>query len=489
MPGSEGDVDHAANGFNPTDILTDFDYGRISTLPNGQTFREYDVFAAVKMVEILPGIQYEAWTYNGRVPGPTFRCTEGDHVRINFTNGTGHPHTMHFHGIHPGSMDGVYEQVLPGGRFVYEFDAEPFGLHLYHCHIFPLAEHIARGLYGTFIIDPKGGRPKADREIVMVMSGTDLDFDSQNDVYAVNFIPFHFDRHPIKIKIGELVRVYLVNLLEFDPGQFIPSACQFLQLLSDWDQPDANRIHGYHCADASTARYPGISLQISRQIHVPRAQNRVRGTGLDGPVRGGGVTMEATLHPPTRGSRLALLFAVPVILLAVVIGLFLFTSGAGLNVIPAAPIETVQFERTVLRPGVIELHLRNNSPQTVELAQVIINDAVWPFAATPGKNLPRLGEAIITLKYPWTKASAYDIAVFSSNSIAFRTQIPIAAETATASTGNIAEFHSHRFICRRDPDSAWNVVVSRAQTNRRAWADIPDGDHCRPPGLSWHRRR
>jgi FtsP/CotA-like multicopper oxidase with cupredoxin domain len=216
MPGTNGDVNHAANGFNPSKILTAFDHGRTSKLPNGRTLREFRVMTSVQSLEVLPGVKYEAWTYNGRVPGPTFRATEGDRLRFHFANGTGHPHTMHFHGIHPGSMDGVFEPVPPGGTFVYEFDAEPFGLHLYHCHIFPLAEHIARGLYGAFIIDPKGGRPKVDHEFVMVMSGVDLDFDGENDVYAVNFIPFHYDRHPIRIKVGEKIRIYLANLLEFD---------------------------------------------------------------------------------------------------------------------------------------------------------------------------------------------------------------------------------------------------------------------------------
>jgi manganese oxidase len=216
MPMPVGEIDHAANGFNPSDILTDFDYGRVSTLPTGQVLREYDVFAGVKTVEVMPGVNYEAWTYNGRVPGPTFRAVEGDRIRINFLNATGHPHTMHFHGIHPGNMDGVYESIPAGGRFTYEFDAEPFGLHLYHCHVFPLAEHIMRGLYGAFIIDPKGGRPEVDREYVMVMSGIDLDFDGENDVYGVNFIPFHYDRYPIKFKAGEKVRIYLVNILERD---------------------------------------------------------------------------------------------------------------------------------------------------------------------------------------------------------------------------------------------------------------------------------
>jgi manganese oxidase len=218
MPGVEGEVNNAANGFDPMEILTDFNYGdRISTLPNGQTLREYDFIAGVKQIELVPGISYEAWTYNARVPGPTIRATEGDHIRINFLNATGHPHTMHFHGIHPGPMDGVYELVQPGQTFVYEFDVEPFGVHLYHCHAMPLAQHIARGLYGAYIVDPKGGWPKADREFVMVMNGFDIDFDLANDLYAVNTIPFYYDTHPIKIKVGELVRIFLVNLLEFDP--------------------------------------------------------------------------------------------------------------------------------------------------------------------------------------------------------------------------------------------------------------------------------
>ena len=128
---------------------------------------------------------------------------------------------MHFHGFHPGDMDGVPGTgpgglVEPGGTFTYEFDAEPFGLHLYHCHVFPLARHIAKGLYGTFIVDPKEKRPPVDREMVMVMHGLDVDFDDANDFYAVNGIPFHYQNHPIQIHVGETIRIYLVNILEFD---------------------------------------------------------------------------------------------------------------------------------------------------------------------------------------------------------------------------------------------------------------------------------
>lgn len=220
MPMTVGEVDHTRNGFNPSDILTDFDYGEVSTLANGQTLRQYRIFAMNKQIEVVPGIMFDAWTYNGRIPGPTIRCTEGDRIRIEFINATGHPHTMHFHGFHPAEMDGVPGAgpgtIPPGGSFVYEFDAYPFGLHLYHCHAFPLARHIAKGLYGAFIIDPIAGRPPVDREMVMVMSGFDVDYDNANDFYAVNAIPFHYQLHPIQIRVNEKVRVYLVNILEFD---------------------------------------------------------------------------------------------------------------------------------------------------------------------------------------------------------------------------------------------------------------------------------
>jgi FtsP/CotA-like multicopper oxidase with cupredoxin domain len=214
-----GEVDHGSNGFDPSLMLTDFDYGEVSTLEDGRTLREFNVYALEKEVEVAPGILFPAWTYNGRIPGPTIRSTEGDRIRIHFRNGSSHPHSMHFHGIHSGDMDGTPGtpgMIGPGESFVYEFDAEPFGVHLYHCHTAPLARHIAKGLYGAFIIDPVGGRPPVDKEFIMVMSGFDIDFDNENDFYAVNAIPFHYQLHPIQIKVGEKIRIYLVNILEFD---------------------------------------------------------------------------------------------------------------------------------------------------------------------------------------------------------------------------------------------------------------------------------
>jgi FtsP/CotA-like multicopper oxidase with cupredoxin domain len=200
---------------DPVRFLEHFDYGRVSQTMSGQTLREYDITAVDREIEVAPGVFYPAWTYNGQVPGPTIRVTEGDRVRVRFRNAGTHAHTIHFHGMHPGNMDGVFEPVHAGEEFLYEFDAKPAGLHLYHCHAIPLKKHIAKGLYGTFIVDPVDARPAA-REMVMVLNGFDTNFDGENEVYAANTIAFAYQNHPIRVVKGELQRIYMVNLLEFD---------------------------------------------------------------------------------------------------------------------------------------------------------------------------------------------------------------------------------------------------------------------------------
>jgi FtsP/CotA-like multicopper oxidase with cupredoxin domain len=177
--------------------------------------REYTLTAVDKEIEIAPGVFFPAWTYNGTVPGPVIRATEGDTLRVNFLNAGSHPHTIHFHGIHPTNMDGMFEIVPPGGRFTYEFEAKPYGMQLYHCHATPLKKHIHKGLYGALIIDPKEPRAPA-QELVMVMNGYDTDGDGTNNFYTVNGRTFYYARYPIRVKRSELVRLYLTNLTEFD---------------------------------------------------------------------------------------------------------------------------------------------------------------------------------------------------------------------------------------------------------------------------------
>ncbi|OQM75636.1 multicopper oxidase domain-containing protein [Manganibacter manganicus] len=231
-----GDVSSERNGFDPMAMLTDWDRGTVSTQSDGRTLRTFVVTAEDKEIEIAPGVMFPAWTFNGRVPGPALRAVEGERLRIVFQNNGSHPHSMHFHGIHAARMDGVPGAGLinPGEEFIYEFDAKPFGCHLYHCHAFPLARHMHKGMYGLFVVDPDPARhPGMEdvarsrlfgtpenvewQEMAMVMNAFDTTFDGENEFYACNTVAHCYAKEPIKIVRNRPVRIYLVNVTEFDP--------------------------------------------------------------------------------------------------------------------------------------------------------------------------------------------------------------------------------------------------------------------------------
>ena len=261
-----GDVDNAKNGFDPTALLTDWDTGKVSKLADGRTLRSYEIAAVDKEIEIAPGVSFPAWTYNGRVPGPAIRATEGDRLRITFRNHGSHPHSMHFHGIHSARVDGVVGAgvIGPGAEFVYEFDALPFGCHLYHCHALPLKRHMHKGMYGPFVIDPDPARHPEHaavarsrllgspenrqwQELMMVMNGFDTDFDGKNEFYAANTVAHHFSKHPIRI-VRSRHRAFLVS----------PASCRRARPLagrrSQGRRETAPRRRQLSCAPAARRR-------------------------------------------------------------------------------------------------------------------------------------------------------------------------------------------------------------------------------------------
>lgn len=201
--------------FNPMAILRDFDYGTLKE-EDGTTIREFNIYAHSTPVKLNRAITYISWNFNDRIPAPTLRATQGDRVRIIFHNEDGHSHSLHFHGVHPAEVDGI-NPVRRGKITIYEFDAEPYGVHPYHCHVAPVTRHISKGLYGLFIIDPPDGRPPAD-EMVMVMGGYDLETDGSNELYAFNGIPNYYRDYPIPIYQNQLIRLYLLDMIEFDPA-------------------------------------------------------------------------------------------------------------------------------------------------------------------------------------------------------------------------------------------------------------------------------
>ena len=173
------------------EYLTYFNCGHVSTSLDRETNRDFTLI--IDENQKIPisdeGHIFDGWTFNGTIPGPTMRVTQGDHVRIKVINSAGnqHPHSLHLHSIHAAAVDGVsmggYEggAIPPGGSFVYEFIAQPYGVFPYHCHVNPVADHINRGLYGMMIIDPRVPRSQMT-EFVMLMNGYDLNFDQEGPI-------------------------------------------------------------------------------------------------------------------------------------------------------------------------------------------------------------------------------------------------------------------------------------------------------------------
>ncbi len=252
------------------------EFYRETPRPDGTLLREYDIHAEAKTIEIAPGVFFPAWTYNGQVPGPTLRATEGDLVRVRFRNLSLHPHSIHFHGWHRAEMDGSLpsQAVPPGGEFIYEFIADPAGLHLYHCHVEPFKQHLHKGLYGVFIVDPKQPRPAAD-ELVMVTNGFDTNGDDKNDFYAVNTVAHHYMHTPVEVPLKSLLRIYLVNLTEFDPINSFHLHGGFFDVFRTGTRPvpDAHTdivqlCQGERAVLEMTFRYPGDYMFHAHQSAI-----------------------------------------------------------------------------------------------------------------------------------------------------------------------------------------------------------------------------
>ena len=260
--------------FDPHEFLRSFDTGEVvGTDDDGRPIREFELDAVDASMEIAPGVEFATWAYNGQVPAPTLRAVEGERIRVRFRNFGEHAHTIHPHlrNLNP-VMDGI-PQNGPGvldtnESFTYEWIAQPAGFHFYHCHSLPLKEHIHRGLYGGLVVDPdpervrerpeeyvpyhpsqiteelvddivaeaatrNHERPENDDvdELVIVMNSFDTNFDGDNEVYAANSRAFAYGvgetdgkgnwapgetKRPIQIDRNQRVRVYLLNVTEFD---------------------------------------------------------------------------------------------------------------------------------------------------------------------------------------------------------------------------------------------------------------------------------
>ncbi|MBI2117157.1 MAG: multicopper oxidase domain-containing protein [candidate division NC10 bacterium] len=192
-------------------------------LASAQEVKKFVIIAEEKRIDVGEGFRYDAWTYNGTVPGPVIRVHEGDDVEITLVNKGKVAHGIDTHAaqISPGR---AFRAVDPGASHTFRFRAEAPGVFLYHCSAPPILNHIANGLYGAMIVEPRKGFPPA-REFVVVQGELYGEPDSQGLIAGdtkkmseerPDFVIFDgaINRHvgePLPIKAGELVRVYFVN--------------------------------------------------------------------------------------------------------------------------------------------------------------------------------------------------------------------------------------------------------------------------------------
>ena len=186
------------------------------------TRKEYTLIAQDAELEIAPGKVVKTWTFNGTMPAPPLRFTEGDNVTIKFINKTPIPHTIHFHGYHDDLNDGVHPQIMPNETYLYNITAAPAGALMYHCHAHPTSLHIRMGMYGALIVDPKNTPLPPAREFVMVMSEFDDDnlMKFETEYYPINGYLDQYVHNPLTINQDELLRLYVINLGTTIPYHF-----------------------------------------------------------------------------------------------------------------------------------------------------------------------------------------------------------------------------------------------------------------------------
>jgi nitrite reductase (NO-forming) len=171
-------------------------------------------------VEVAPGVRQRLWTYNGTAPGPTLHGKVGDVFTVTFTNdaSTGHGIDFHASSLAP---DAPMRTLAPGRSLTYQFTAHYAGAWLYHCSTMPMSLHLANGMYGAVIIDPPD-LAQVDRELVLLHSELYLGIQGgiadeakiaaeRPDAVVFNGYVNQYDHAPIRVRVGERVRVWVVD--------------------------------------------------------------------------------------------------------------------------------------------------------------------------------------------------------------------------------------------------------------------------------------
>jgi len=125
-----------------------------------------------KKMQLADGVDYQMWTFGGSVPGTFIRVREGDEVELHLKNAANStmPHNIDLHAVTGPGGGAASSLTLPGGESVFTFTALNPGLFVYHCATSPVPMHMANGMYGMILVEPKQGLAKVDREYYVMQS-------------------------------------------------------------------------------------------------------------------------------------------------------------------------------------------------------------------------------------------------------------------------------------------------------------------------------
>jgi len=271
-------------------------------------------------VAIASGVDYQAWTFGGSVPGPIIHVRQGQTVNVTFTNHGNMPHSIDFHSAMT-APSLHYVEVLPGKMIQFSFVANVPGAFLYHCGTPPALLHIADGMYGAMIVDPAKPLPPAAESYVIVQSewytqqvsghlmGPDYEkmTAERPDEVVFNGAAFQYRDHPLLATAGKRMRIYFINA-----GPDLWSSFHVIGAIFDRVYPDGDSSHALSGVSTHTVG-PGEGTVFDLVIPDPgkyafvdhdMAHAVIGAQGIL-EVRGSGPTQAEVVAPPTPAAAAA----------------------------------------------------------------------------------------------------------------------------------------------------------------------------------------
>jgi nitrite reductase (NO-forming) len=256
MTGLPPTPQNAAAAVSPLSIASGAPLASVSppVLPplinNGNT-AAVTMTASDATIQIASGVQYQAWTFGGTVPGPILHVRQGQTLNVTFVNNGTMQHSIDFHAAQV-APDVAYRSINPGQKLDFSFVATTPGAFIYHCGTPPVLQHIGNGMYGAIIVDPAEPLPAADLSYVLVESewytaqaeGTLMVGDYNKmlsvtpDEVVFNGVAFQYNDHPLSAKVGQRVRLYVV-----DAGPNLPSSFHIIGGIFTAVYPDGDATH------------------------------------------------------------------------------------------------------------------------------------------------------------------------------------------------------------------------------------------------------